>query len=72
MVTLLNNRTITNVTDVPSTLPATEPCATSCEPVYTPVCGDNKVTYPNRCVFDITKCSSYPNLNIAYKGECRI
>lgn len=45
-------------------------CSDICTADYTPVCGSDGKTYPNRCALYSTSCKSGYNTTVAYQGEC--
>jgi len=45
-------------------------CRSACPLVYTPVCGSNGKTYPNKCAMDIDSCQSNQSLALLHEGFC--
>lgn len=46
-------------------------CQLACTLLHDPVCGNNNVTYSNRCWMDVAiKCEGKTGLKVAHEGVC--
>ncbi|ESO90468.1 hypothetical protein LOTGIDRAFT_71215, partial [Lottia gigantea] len=45
-------------------------CTNKCQPVFTPVCGTNGVTYASECLLEKTSCTTQRRIKIKSPGEC--
>ncbi|VDL72773.1 unnamed protein product [Nippostrongylus brasiliensis] len=45
-------------------------CPTTCNNIYSPVCGTDDVTYTNLCQMRLKQCRKGTTIGLAYKGEC--
>jgi hypothetical protein len=45
------------------------PCIKQCPNVDSPVCGNNKLTYPNMCILQNSICKN-PTLKLKHEGIC--
>ncbi|CAH1800404.1 unnamed protein product, partial [Owenia fusiformis] len=45
-------------------------CNMVCPMDYQPVCGDDMVTYPNKCNLEATACVQKKTVTILHTGEC--
>ena len=48
----------------------TELCPEVCPNHYEPVCGNDGVTYPNRCQLGLEACDNNDQLRALYAGAC--
>merc|ERR1711879_358119 len=60
----------TTSTTEPTTVTTESTCPDMCMKMYAPVCGTDQITYSNVCFLELAQCNNYPELEVAYQGEC--
>ena len=45
-------------------------CSRRCEKSFDPVCGSDKVTYPNECTLKVVSCQQRVLITVKSKGIC--